>query len=124
MKFYLSGPMRGLPQSNFLAFNKASAMLEKAGYAVYNPTGGKEQPEGDEQLSDVFSCHLEELLKCDAIAVLIGWGTSNGAKLEMAVALASGKETYAVFPNRPPAQMLEKLFNVNIVTRAEEISVK
>jgi nucleoside 2-deoxyribosyltransferase len=124
MKFYLSGAMRGLPQSNFPAFNKASGLLEKAGHQVYNPTGGKEQPEGDEQPTEVFTRHLEELLKCDAIAVLMGWGMSEGAKLEMAVALASGKETYAIFPNRPPAQMLEKLSNVNIITRAEVIHVK
>lgn len=124
MKFYISGAMRGLPQGNFPAFNKASEALQKAGHEVYNPTGGRETPDPSAPVTETFRAHLRELLECDAIAVLIGWAQSDGAKVEMATAVVSGLETYAIYPNRPPSQMLEKLHNVKIVTRAEVIHVK
>jgi hypothetical protein len=124
MKFYISGAMSGLPKSNFPAFNKASEALQRAGYGVYNPTGGRETPDPSASRTETFRAHLKELLECDAIAVLMGWASSEGAKVEMATAVVAGLETYAIYPNRPPAQMLEKLHNVNIVTRAEVIHVK
>jgi hypothetical protein len=124
MKFYISGAMSGIPQGNFPAFHKASDALQRAGYDVYSPTEGRDTPDETVSLTEAFRAHLKELLECDAIAVLMGWSTSEGAKVEMAVAVAAGLETYAIYPNRPPAQMLEKLPNVNIITRAEVIHVK
>jgi hypothetical protein len=121
MKFYISGKMRGIPDYNYPAFNKAHEALTRAGYEAYNPTWGIDTPDLNTPDTERFTTHIDELLKCDAVAVLMGWATSEGAKLEVACALATGKEIHAVYPNRPPSQMLKKLDNINIVMRAEAL---
>lgn len=37
MRVYLAGPMRGLPQFNFPAFDAGAATLEALGHEVFNP---------------------------------------------------------------------------------------
>lgn len=107
-KIYVAGPMRGLPEFNFPAFNKVTEELRSSGHVVFNPaerdlsTGF--DPTGmkgtDEELSDK-QFNLREALRddmvwicmeADAVYLLPGWEKSRGAKAERALAEALGLE--------------------------------
>jgi hypothetical protein len=88
MKVYIAGPMSGMgPDYNYPAFHAAAATLRAEGYHVVNPA---EQFGGNQSLPwRTYLRHaVRQVAKCDAIAVLPGWETSNGARLEAAVAIA------------------------------------
>jgi len=87
---YLSGPMTGIKDYNFPAFNNAADHLRHQGYKVLNPA---ENDGGD--TSQSWEYYLKKDLvqiieQCDAVAVLDGWHSSKGANLEVHVAKALG----------------------------------
>jgi hypothetical protein len=84
MRLYLSGPMSGIADSNFPAFNKAAGLLRQAGYDVENPAS-KGLIDGWEW-EDYLRYDLRQLLDCDGVAVLPGYIGSRGASLEVHVA--------------------------------------
>jgi hypothetical protein len=92
---YVSGPMRGLPNFNELAFSGLSHYLRnELKWQVHNPA---ENFDGDKTLSyeTYMLTDLSQVLISDAIVLLPGWHNSEGAKLELKVAIASGKTVYA-----------------------------
>jgi hypothetical protein len=82
MKLYLSGPMTGVPEFNYPAFNKAAADLRAAGYEVVSPA---ELDNGDTSKPREYYLRrdFQEVLKADGIALLPGWENSRGAKAEV-----------------------------------------
>jgi len=97
--------MRGRPLFNFPAFDSAASKLRAKGYEVFSPAErdradgfdplenpdwaeGKNEPHN---LSWYMQIDLPEVCKADAIAVLPDWEMSEGARLEMLVALALKK---------------------------------
>lgn len=85
MRLYLSGPMNGLPQHNFPAFEKARALLRSVGYEVVCPAElGRHDGWAWE---DYLRRDLKVMLDCEAVALLEGWERSNGAMLETDVAV-------------------------------------
>ena len=82
---YLSGPMTGLPDYNRPAFARVAEQLRAEGKSVFNPgdIGPKDNimPRAWYMRRD-----LEALMKSDSVYVLPGWGDSEGAKLEIAIA--------------------------------------
>jgi hypothetical protein len=87
MRFYLSGPMTGLPENNYPAFHDAHRALRAAGYSVVNPAAGA--PCGltyDQYLRRA----LRLLLDCQAIVMLSGWEGSRGARIEAKLAASLG----------------------------------
>jgi hypothetical protein len=113
--------MRGLPNSNFSAFNEATERLRKLGHEVYNPAEGASEPASDQSFNSAMRNHLGQLLNCEAVMVLPAWGRSEGAKIEVAVARSIGLPIHAYHHHRPEAQVIEILSTVKIVTRAEVI---
>lgn len=86
---YVAGPMTGLPEYNYPAFDKATVDLAYAGYRVLNPvTTEKLNPTpGTPQPWEWYMRHaLRMVLAADGIAVLPGWEGSRGARLEVYVA--------------------------------------
>lgn len=84
MKLYLSGPMAGLPEHNFPAFEKARTELRAAGYEVVCPA---ELGRHDGwSWTDYLRRDIRVLLDCEAVAVLDGWKLSKGAQLEVHIA--------------------------------------
>lgn len=83
-RLYLSGPMTGIPEWNFPAFNHVEAELAAVGYEVANPAG-KGLVEGW-TWARYLRYDLKVLLTCDAVATLDGWEHSRGARLETRVA--------------------------------------
>ena len=84
MIIYISGPMTGLPEFNFPAFNAAAAQLRSLGYEVINPA---EFGEGEGKTwADYMRKDIKALMDCTHVAVLPGWENSKGARLEVYLA--------------------------------------
>ena len=84
VRLYLSGPMSGLPDSNYPAFCDMADKLRGAGYLVINPAENQPPPCGT--WAGYLKIGLAQLMWCDGVALLDGWQCSKGAKLEAAVA--------------------------------------
>ena len=107
---YVAGPMRGIPEFNFPAFNAITAALRAQGHEVFNPAEadndkygtdiGAGNATGDEaQAAADHGFSLREALGRDtawicahatAIYLLPGWQRSKGALAELALARALG----------------------------------
>lgn len=95
---YLAGSMRGKPDFNFAAFDKAKADLEALGFVVISPAdlirqneGWKDFPPEDLEMShkltvSCFRRNLNVILELcpdtDFIYLLSGWVDSAGANVE------------------------------------------
>lgn len=109
MKIYVSGPMRGIPQFNFPAFDQAASRLRSEGNIVFNPAEEDRRKygheiasynnTGDEAVAALSGFNLRDVLardmdwicrQADAVAMLPGWETSRGATAEKATAEALG----------------------------------
>src|SRR6266404_9792344 len=103
MKIYLAGPMSKIKDFNYLAFDKAAAILRDKGHFVFSPADndryvlglaaseidkltGKEQYE----FRRIALAHdLEWICRyANAVALLPGWRQSTGATAEYYAALA------------------------------------
>ena len=87
-KLYLAGPMAGLPEHNYPAFNAAAEQLRDAGFEVMNPA----EFEGDagHEWAWYLKRNIPYLIKCDAVATLDNWWNSRGACLETSIAAEMG----------------------------------
>lgn len=101
MKLYVAGPMTGLPQFNFPAFDAMAVSLRQAGYEVVSPAE-LDDPEdraaalaspdgymhGGHHMNKTWGDFLARDVKLiadegvDGIVVLPGWAGSRGARLE------------------------------------------
>ena len=109
--------MRGLPNSNYDAFAEARNRLRQAGYDIHCPAEGATQPATDGSFVPQMQRCIDAVLKSEAIVLRPGWPKSEGAKIEIAVALATGKRIFAYYQHRP--HFIEELENLKIITRAE-----
>lgn len=85
MRLYIAGPMTGLPEHNLPAFAEAEQQLLAAGYKVINP-GFRGDDIPGWVWADYLRADLALLLACDGVALLPGWESSRGARLEAHVA--------------------------------------
>lgn len=94
MIVYIAGPMRGLPEFNFPAFDKAAELLESYGHSVLNPAQMDRDVGFDPSSSQVSSEFLRDAMRrdltaicgADALAMLPGWERSAGARVEWTLA--------------------------------------
>ncbi|PTQ70393.1 DUF4406 domain-containing protein [Pseudomonas sp. GV071] len=85
-RIYLSGPMTGLPDFNYPAFNAEAARLRALGYEVVNPAENPPQA----SWADYMRQDIPQLLTCDTLALLPGWHNSRGARMEHYIAAGLG----------------------------------
>ena len=108
-RYYVAGPMRGIAEFNFPAFDAATIKLRAAGYEVFspaerdrdknfNPIGMSGKQETVEEFSAI-GFDLRDALACDCeficrtathIFMLPGWARSTGATAERALAISLG----------------------------------
>lgn len=128
-KVYLAGPMRGIENWNFPAFDLARDRLVAAGYEVVSPADmDRENGLDPDTLADPVLNFLREedwrktpiwfdlpaaierdkaeLLQCDMVALLPGWEKSEGANEEVRLASQAGISIAPAdyWANNPPEE--------------------
>lgn len=114
---YLAGPMRGIPDFNFPAFDNARERLRDWGWSVHCPAEKDRQNGFDEvgkagadheakSISEYMKEDLPLVCDSDAVVCLPGWSRSEGAKLEVAVAHRLGKPILLFAPSLAPGDEL------------------
>ena len=86
---YIAGPMTGVENFNYDAFNKAAAFLRSLDFTVYNPA---ENFGGDQSLrwQTYLRLAVKQVADSYALVLLPGWKTSKGARLEHFIAQELG----------------------------------
>ena len=84
MRVYIAGPMTGLPDYNYPAFNRMAAALRAVGYEVLNPAENPVPACGTWQ--GYMRMALGQLVQCQCVALLPGWNESRGALIERKLA--------------------------------------
>lgn len=91
MILYIAGPMTGLPELNYPAFNQAEAQLRALGYGVLNPVrhdNGIPRP-----WLDYLFLGMRDVMVADGVALLHDYETSKGAIIEQKLAQVHDKPT-------------------------------
>lgn len=83
-RVYVAGPMTGITDFNYPAFNAVADQLRAQGYEVENPADHG-IVEGA-QWADYMAYDLTRLGLCGVIALLPDWEKSQGARLEVLIA--------------------------------------
>lgn len=89
-RIYIAGPMTGLPDFNFPAFNFEAALLRNQGLHVENPA--EHGTVDGAEWADYLRYDIGRLATCGAIYLLKGWENSKGAQLEVHIARTLGME--------------------------------
>lgn len=97
-RIYVAGPMSGLPEFNYPAFNAAASRLRSEGYQVENPANNPAPACGTWR--GYMRMALQQMLKCDRIHLLPGWEKSRGAMFEKLTAETLGM-TITFEPEEP-----------------------
>lgn len=84
MIIYLSGPMTGIEENNYPAFNKLAKNLREGGHSVINPT--EVTPPAVDNWNEWMKVSLKAMMDADAILLMTGWEKSKGAVLENFIA--------------------------------------
>lgn len=87
-RIYISGPMTGLPNLNYPAFNAAADRLRGEGFEVENPAENPEPACGS--WAGYMRLALVQIARCDGVLLLPGWSDSKGARLELHIAQQLG----------------------------------
>lgn len=121
MRIYLAGPMTGIPQFNFPAFDAAAADLRDRGFDVISPAE-LDRPEtraaalasedgspgtgttSGETWGDFLARDVKLIADAglEAIVVLPGWSGSRGARLETFIASALNAIPVYAYPTLTP----------------------
>lgn len=88
MRIYIAGPMTGISDYNFPAFNAMADHMRAAGWHVENPADHG-VVDGAEW-ADYLRYDIGRLSTCEAMMLLPGWSSSRGARLEASIAKELG----------------------------------
>jgi hypothetical protein len=96
---YLAGSMTKQREQgwNYTQFNHWAAVLRCSGHTIHNPA---EHFDGDTTLprSMYIRAAVESVLKSDYVILLPGWEISNGANLEVDLAIELGLPIFELHP--------------------------
>ena len=123
MKWYLAGPMTGIPQFNIPQFDEAAELLRAAGFDIVSPaerdtyetrSSALKSKDGKHDHTLVTAESYGDMLSRDmkiiadevgGLILLDGWESSTGARLEVYVALVLGKK-FGKFVNKSTGPFL------------------
>lgn len=87
-RIFVCGPMSGLPDLNYPAFNAEAARLRGLGHHVENPAENPAPECGSWQ--GYMRLSIAQLIACDTVYLLPGYTMSKGAMLEVHIAMSLG----------------------------------
>jgi len=87
-KVYIAGPMTGLKENNYPAFNAAARVLRRLGFVVLNPA--ENPPPRCGTWEGWMRMSIRQVSDCDYIHLLPGWWRSRGARVEALIAWVLG----------------------------------
>ena len=93
-RVYLSGPMTGIVDWNYPAFNAAAVELRELGFEVVNPAENGLAPESD--WAQHMRLDVARMMECDGLVMLPGWQESKGARIEHRLAIDLGMPAAAL----------------------------
>lgn len=109
MRYYLAGPMTGVPHYNVHTFRRVAAMWRGLGHDVWTPfdslnevwlryAGRDFQPHSDvcendhEWMPDVIAVNMREIVRRNGIILLDHWQHSRGSQLEVMAGVTFAKK--------------------------------
>jgi hypothetical protein len=105
LRLYVAGPMSGIPHLNHPEFDRITDLLRALGHEVFSPAEKDREWGQDEQaaregrnslnMTDVLRWDLQKILECDGIVLLPNWRKSEGARLEVIVAISTGRKVFS-----------------------------
>jgi hypothetical protein len=101
LRVYVSGPMTGLPLLNVPAFMAAGLQLACEGLMPINPAA-LDHSHHDGSWAAHMRVDITHLMTCDAVAMLLGWQDSKGARVERDLALTLGMDVRELADWLPP----------------------
>jgi hypothetical protein len=120
MRVYVAGPMRGLADWNFPAFDAAEKRWTDAGHKVTTPasiartTGARFGDQADPMVERLaIQVDLVYVSYSDAVALLPGWERSKGATVELALAQFLGLLVYDAVTMGPASPELTPWAGIN-----------
>jgi hypothetical protein len=102
-RIYIAGPMTGIPDQNYPAFHAAAERLRADGYWVVNPAEINVKHPGC--WYSAMRADIQQLVTCEAIALLPGWENSRGATLEHHIAQNLGMWAHELNGTIAPVQL-------------------
>lgn len=88
--YYLAGPMSGIEDHNYPAFERACSDLRERGFSVVSPHETIPNADGKIPWEVCLRDDVQTLSKCQGIILLPGWSASRGARLEISIAINLG----------------------------------
>lgn len=82
IKSYLCGPMSGYPEHNIPLFKRVTATLREMKMTIVSPVECLEF-DPKHTWADYMKADIRELMGCDSMLLLPGYGESKGATLEL-----------------------------------------
>ncbi|MFV9461685.1 DUF4406 domain-containing protein [Pseudomonas aeruginosa] len=96
----LSGPMTGIPDFNYPAFNAEEKRIRALGYFVENPAVNMVYRGAPWEA--FMRDGIKRLMDCDILALLPGWERSRGANIERGLAITLGMRVVDAEALPPP----------------------
>lgn len=97
MRIYIAGPMTGIADHNFPAFDRERDRLRALGHEVVSPADMSRELDASAGVasgSQVWETYMEAdliaIASCEAVYLLPGWWHSRGAVIERNRAIALG----------------------------------
>jgi hypothetical protein len=84
VKLYIAGPMSGMPDNNYPSFHEAARQLREAGFEIENPADNINDDPDD--YTRWLRLGFAQVIECDGVAYLSGFGQSTGAMAELYIA--------------------------------------